>query len=73
VQKDQERLLGKHLLRRKIEEGRRADEEGIEGRKAIEEKDLKREERRLKAENNLLIMKEKVKLAKIIHRQPLEE
>lgn len=26
VQKEQERLLGKHLLRRKIEEGRRADE-----------------------------------------------
>ena len=36
VQKEQERLLGKHLLRRKIEEGRREAQEGSEGRRAIE-------------------------------------
>ena len=72
VQKEQERLLGKLLLRRKVEEGRRAAEEGLEGRKVAEETDLKREERRLRAEGNLLVMKEKIKLAKLVHRQPAE-
>lgn len=73
VQKEQERLLGKHLLRRKVEEGKRALEEGEEGRRAAEETEQKREERKMKAEANLLLMKEKVKLAKLIHHHPLED
>jgi exonuclease III len=72
VQKDQERLLGKHLLRRKVEEGRRSQEEGEMNRRATEQDGHKREERKLKAESNLLLIKERVKLAKLINRHELD-